>query len=188
LISSNIKLDVSLLQNLYLFPIKAEIASAPIIIFLCILINALIPSNLKALIIFWRIDALPGHRAFSHFVFSDPRINLDSLRSKLGEFPDNPRSQNLLWYSLLKKHESNITVKEAHQYFLLFRDATSMTLIIFLLFFASTFFYEIHMAKFVFLMLLGEYLLLMIASRNMANGLVKNVLSLESNSPAIKGD
>ncbi|HFD2359260.1 TPA: hypothetical protein ACF2SP_001470, partial [Legionella pneumophila] len=35
LISSNIKLDVSLLQNLYLFPIKAEIASAPIIIFLC---------------------------------------------------------------------------------------------------------------------------------------------------------
>ncbi|HAU1881669.1 TPA: hypothetical protein JBJ86_15630 [Legionella pneumophila] len=63
-----------------------------------------------------------------------------------------------------------------------------MTLIIFLLFFASTFFYEIHMAKFVFLMLLGEYLLLMIASRNMANGLVKNVLSLESNSPAIKGD
>ncbi|ERH46901.1 hypothetical protein N750_00115 [Legionella pneumophila str. Leg01/53] len=76
-----------------------------------------------------------------HILFlCDPRINLDSLRSKLGEFPDNPRSQNLLWYSLLKKHESNITVKEAHQYFLLFRDATSMTLIIFLLFFASTFF------------------------------------------------
>ncbi|HDS3853583.1 TPA: hypothetical protein QHX64_003062 [Legionella pneumophila] len=187
LISSKIKLDVSLLQNLYLFPLKAAIASAPIIIFLCILINALIPSNLKALIIFWRIDALPGHRAFSHLVFSDPRINLDTLRSKLGEFPDNPRSQNSLWYGLLKKHESNTSVKEAHQYFLLFRDAASMVLIIFMLFFVSTFFYEIHIAKFVFLMLLGEYLILMIASRNMANGLVKNVLSLESNAPAIKG-
>ena len=187
LISPNSKLDITLLKNLYSLPLKAEIATTPIAIFLCLLINALIPSNLKALIIFWRMDALPGHRAFSHWVFSDSRINLDALRSKLGVFPDNPKSQNSLWYSLLKKHESNIVIKEAHQYFLLFRDAASIVLIILMIFSVSTFFYEIHTTKFVFLILLGEYLTLMIATRNMANGLVKNVLSLESHAPTGKG-
>ncbi|ARG98621.1 hypothetical protein B6N58_13670 [Legionella micdadei] len=183
LISPNSKLDIPLLRNLYSLPLKAEIAFAPIIILFCLLINALIPSNLKALIIFWRIDALPGHRAFSHWVFSDSRINVDALRSKLGGFPDNPKSQNSLWYNLLKKHEPNIAVKEAHQHFLLFRDAASMVLIMLMIFSVTIFFYElnIHMAKPIFSMLLGEYLILMIAARNMANGLVKNVLSLESN-------
>ncbi|WP_131778527.1 hypothetical protein [Legionella bozemanae] len=183
LISPNSKLDIPLLGNLYSLPLKAGIATAPIIILFCLLINALIPSNLKALIIFWKIDALPGHRAFSHWVFSDSRINVDALRSKLGGFPDNPKSQNSLWYNLLKKHESNIAVKEAHQHFLLFRDAASMVLIMLTIFSVTTFFYElnIHMAKPIFLMLLVEYLILMIAARNMANGLVKNVLSLESN-------
>lgn len=105
----------------------------------------------------------------------------------MGKFPVNSLSQNSLWYSLYKKHESNVIVKEAHQHFLLFRDAASMVLIMFIIFSISIFFYETNMNKFIFFILLAEYLILMIASRNMGNGLVKNVLALESVVPENKG-
>jgi hypothetical protein len=65
------------------------------------IINAFLPSDFKAKIIFtrWK-DPLPGCRAFSEYGPKDPRINLQKLKAKYGSLPRKSREQNVLWYKL----------------------------------------------------------------------------------------
>ena len=103
-------------------------AAGPLI---AVFLNDLLPSNAKASIVFWRFkDALPGHRAFSEHVEADPRIDMVALKKKIGEFPQSPRDQNTRWYQLFQKYQSNVIVSDAHKRFLLFRDSSSLTLLI----------------------------------------------------------
>ena len=74
----------------------------------------------------WR-NALPGHRAFSRLVKKDSRIDEEKPKLKLGELPEEPKSQNSLWYSLYKKCSDAITVSEAHKTFLLARDLATVS-------------------------------------------------------------
>ena len=92
-------------------------------------LNDILPSNAKAIIVFWRIkDALPGHRTFSEHADADPRVNLAALEKIIGEFPQSPRDQNSCWYKLFQKHQSNIIVSDSHERFLLFRDLSVVCL------------------------------------------------------------
>jgi hypothetical protein len=90
--------------------------------------NGLLSSDLKARLVFlkWR-HALPGHRAFSQYAPSDPRVHLANLRKVCGdEFPSDPVQQNRTWYRLYKTVEHNSSVEQVQRDFLLTRDYTGL--------------------------------------------------------------
>lgn len=103
-------------------------AIAPVMV---LLLTSLLPSDVKATLVFWRVsDALPGHRAFSYYAPKDPRIDLERLRAVVGDFPKSPRDQNTLWYRLFKSTDGEPAVAQAHRHFLLFRDLASLSLLL----------------------------------------------------------
>src|ERR1700730_9284409 len=54
---------------------------------LAIVLSGVLGDTWKARLVFWRWNnPLPGCRAFSELLASDPRIDVASLRSRLGEF------------------------------------------------------------------------------------------------------
>ena len=156
---------------------------------IAVFLNDLLPSNFKAIIVFWRIkDALPGHRAFSDHAETDPRIDLTALKQKIGEFPQNPREQNTRWYRLFQKHQSNVIVGDAHRRFLLFRDSSSLTLLILVIAGGAAALSSAPVG--LQAMLLGggsfQFLWLAISARNTGIRLVQNVLALESSDDGVK--
>ena len=55
------------------------------------IISNLISPQLKAALVFWRWpNPLPGHRAFSQYLATDPRIDPHRLRAKIGDLPSDP--------------------------------------------------------------------------------------------------
>ena len=146
-------------------------------------LNDILPSNAKAIIVFWRIkDALPGHRAFSEHADADPRVNLAALEIIIGEFPQSPRDQNSCWYKLFQKHQSNIIVSDSHERFLLFRDLSSLTLLILVVAWITSALFGATAAlqAMIVAALLAQFLWLAISAQNTGIRLVQNVLALES--------
>src|SRR5712671_5918274 len=56
------------------------------------IVNGLLSAETKARLVFLRMkDALPGHRAFSKYAASDPRVDISNLKKICGnKFPDDP--------------------------------------------------------------------------------------------------
>ena len=145
--------------------------------------NDLLPSNAKASIVFWRIkDALPGHRAFSEHAEADPRIDIAALKKRVGEFPQNPRDQNSCWYKLFQKHQSNVIVSDSHKRFLLFRDSSSLTLLILAIAWIAAVLAGAPAGLQATIAggLAAQFLWLAISARNTGIRLVQNVLALEA--------
>jgi len=155
-------------------------AAGPLI---AVFLNDLLPSNSKASIVFWRFkDALPGHRAFSEHAEVDPRIDMAALKKKIGEFPQSPRDQNTCWYRLYQKHQSNVIISDSHKRFLLFRDSSSLTLLIFVIAGVATALSGIPLGLQAVIAggLAVQFLWLAVSARNTGIRLVQNVLALES--------
>lgn len=148
-----------------------------------IFLNDLLPSGVKASIVFLRLkDVLPGHSAFSKHAEADPRIDTVALKGSIGELPQSPRDQNTTWYRLYQKHQSNVIISDAHKRFLLFRDSSSLTLLILMIAGIATVFSGISTSRKVMLIsgLTMQFLWLNISARNAGIRLVQNVLALES--------
>jgi len=155
-------------------------AAGPLV---AVFLNDLLPSNAKASIVFWRIkDALPGHRAFSEHAEGDPRIDIAALKKRVGEFPQNPRDQNSCWYKLFQKHQSNVIVSDSHKRFLLFRDSSSLTLLILAIAWIASVLAgaPAGLQATVVGGLAVQFLWLAISARNTGIRLVQNVLALEA--------
>lgn len=151
--------------------------------FIAVFLNDLLSSNVKASIVFWRFtNALPGHRAFSEHADADPRIDIAVLKKKIGEFPQSSRDQNTCWYRLFQKHQSNVIVSDSHKRFLLFRDSTSLTLLILVIFIVVAAVSGIPLGVQVMVVggLVLQFLWLAISAKNTGIRLVQNVLALES--------
>lgn len=152
---------------------------SPIIV---IIINGLLNSEQKVFLVFWKWkNGLPAHCAFTKYLFLDPRIDLDNLKSKYEELPVNPVKQNSLWYRFLTNNEGNIIVKESHKSYLLTRDMTAMSFV-FLLSIVVIFFSNLDIkikllssGYFVF-----QYFILMLVTRNFGKRFTCNVLAVES--------
>ncbi|GJD75396.1 hypothetical protein [Methylobacterium goesingense] len=88
--------------------------------------NGLLSDPTKTRLVFLRWKhALPGHRAFSVFAASDPRIDLDGLRKLLGkDWPTDPVAENRMWYRLFKDSENDPAVLYSHGEYLFTRDYT----------------------------------------------------------------
>ncbi len=145
--------------------------------------NGLLNSNIKAILVFWRVkNVLPGCRSFTKLAPNDPRIDMESLKTKIDKFPIAPKDQNTVWYKLSKLHEEKLSVRNSHKQYLLLRDITSFSSLILLLTFISHFFFEISV-KIILIylsLLIIQYIITAYAGRVYGNRFVCNVLAEES--------
>ena len=108
--------------------------------------NGLISAEAKARLVFlrWR-HALPGHRAFSKYAASDPRIDVAKLKKVCGnKFPEDPVEQNRTWYRLYKAVEGNPSVVQVQRDFLLMRDYAALAALFAVVFGAVTFGFRVR--------------------------------------------
>lgn len=86
--------------------------------------NGFLSDKTKSRLVFLRWwHAMPGHRAFSVFAVSDPRVDVDGLRKLLGkEWPTDPEAENRTWYRLFQEVENDPAVLYAHGEYLFTRD------------------------------------------------------------------
>ncbi|MEN2282228.1 hypothetical protein AAGF08_08820 [Algoriphagus sp. SE2] len=102
-------------------------AIAPILLFL---LNGLVSSDQKAVLVFWRFkDPLPGAEAFTNLSKKDYRINREKLKEIYGVLPKRPKDQNKLWYKIYQKNSSNLIIQASQGGFLLARDLTSLSVL-----------------------------------------------------------
>jgi hypothetical protein len=111
-----------------LFKHAASLLPVGLTIILTTVANALISSDNKARLVFLRWQhALPGHRAFSEYAQSDPRVDMARLKRALGnKLPSDPEQENRTWYRWLKETENLPAVEQSHRDFLLLRDYTAL--------------------------------------------------------------
>lgn len=149
---------------------------------LLVVLNGILSSRLKVFIVFWRWkNGLPGHRAFTRYLFSDSRINIDGLKKKYGELPTDPVKQNNLWYSFLTKNKENIIVNDSHKAYLLTRDMTSISLVFILGIVVISLSNVDNQMKFLScLYFIIQYLVMMFVARNYGKRFTCNVLAIES--------
>lgn len=137
----------------------------------------------KARLVFWRWhNPLPGCRAFTDLLSTDPRIDVPTLRKKLGELPQDPQAQNALWYGLLKKHSADMKISDAHRIYLLTRDMATMSALFVVLFSIGVVAGSVGRKTVAFysVALIAQYLLVARAARNYGTRFVLSVLSEES--------
>lgn len=152
---------------------------APVILFL---LNGLLSSHQKAIIIFWKLkDPLPGSIAFSELSKKDSRIDIKQLKSKFGIFPRKPSEQNKLWYNIYRKNSSNMLVTESHRAFLLARDLTSLSLLLLLVMGGLALIYISPTIMYYYILfLIIQYFANLVNARNRGKRFVTNVLAVES--------
>ncbi len=152
---------------------------SPIIL---IVLNGLLNSRLKVMVVFWKWrNGLPAHRAFTKYMYSDTRINIEGLKLKHGELPTDPILQNNLWYSISLKLKDEIIITDSHKSYLLSRDMTAISFV-FLLVIAIVFLSDIDfkvkvLSSFYYVI---QYIVIMIVARNYGKRFTCNVLAIES--------
>lgn len=150
---------------------------------LTIVLSGVIGDFGKARLVFWRwSNPLPGCRAFTQLINTDPRIDVAALVKSLGEFPKEPKSQNALWYHLYQGIKADMKISEAHRIYLLTRDMATISVLFFALFSAGVIASPVNAksAAVYVLTLLMQYVLVASAARNYGNRFVLNVLSEQS--------
>jgi len=149
---------------------------------LLVVLSGILSSRLKVFVVFWKWKhGLPGHRAFSKYIYTDPRINIDGLSRKHGELPDDPVKQNNLWYNFLDNNKENVIIKDSHKAYLLTRDMTaiaSVFILSFIVILLSNVDSKIRVMSCIYFVV--QYLVLMLVARNYGMRFTCNVLALES--------
>lgn len=148
-----------------------------------IILNGVLGDLAKARLVFWRWkNPLPGCRAFTVLMHTDPRIDVPTLKAKHGSLPRSPKDQNVLWFQMYKRHAESLTVSEGHRLYLLTRDMTSISAVFAITFSICAVFSSIQKETALFYCgaLLIQYLLLSASARNYGNRFVLNVLTEES--------
>lgn len=156
-------------------------STAPLLLFL---LNGLISSHQKAVLVFWKLkNSLPGSEAFSKLSKNDTRIDRAKLKSVYGSLPKSPIEQNKLWYKIYKKNSSNTIVSDSHRAFLLARDLTSLC-VLFVIFLGIPVLIigQWPISLYYFMGLLLQYVIVVIGAQNRGRRFVTNVLAIESGS------
>jgi hypothetical protein len=148
-----------------------------------------VPRKLKETLVFWRVGVrcMPSSRAFSEIAPADPRIDIDRLRARMGDFPVSPSEQSARWYSLYRKHQKEAAVEDANLAYLLYRDVASLVPIISLAAIIVGLWVTLPARPNwigVIVILALEFLLTSVAARNAGIRLVANVLAIEASEPS----
>jgi len=148
-----------------------------------LLLTNVISQLMKARLVFWRWNnPYPGSRAFSKYVHSDDRINVEKLRKNVGEFPTDPKQQNSLWYELYRRVQHDGAVVDAHRSFLLFRDMSALSILLLILTALAFYLFKFGLNDIgkIALIFLCQYLLAMMSARVTGERFVCTVLSIHS--------
>jgi hypothetical protein len=155
------------------------------------IISWLLPAALKETVVFWRVGPrrLPSSKAFTVIAPADPRIDMSKLSARLGKLPAEPETQNALWYAAYRKHGKEPAVIDAHGAYLLYREMTALVPFIACITFGLAIAAPVARNNLVVVgsLLLLEYLVLMLATRNAGARLVGNVLAVEAAISGKKG-
>ena len=137
----------------------------------------------KARLVFWRWRyPLPGCRVFTELLNTDPRLDVPTLKKKLGDLPSEPRAQNALWFSLYRHHSAAPRVLEAQRVYLLTRDMTAMAGLFVVLLTGGVLGTSGWKASAMYAVaLLAQYFLIASSAKNYGRRFVLNVLSEELN-------
>ncbi|MGK3962064.1 hypothetical protein WMF38_54295 [Sorangium sp. So ce118] len=154
-------------------PVSAAIVASAVL-------NGLLHPETKARIVYWRWrHALPGHRAFSVYARSDPRVDPAALEHHLGsKLPNDPDEQNRTWYKLYQTVRNRVMIVHVHREFLLLRDYAGLSAL-FVVFFGAAAIYAMssRAALLTYLsVLLLQYLLARKSAANAGIRLVADVL------------
>ena len=145
-------------------------------------LNAQLPADVKARIVFlrWR-DPLPGSEAFTKHGPSDPRVDMGALQRAFGPLPTAAREQNALWYKMYKSVASEPAVSHVHRAFLFTRDYACLSLFALVVLGIAGFVQiQLRTAAFGFLgLLVLQFLLARRAARNHGVRFVTTVLALK---------
>jgi hypothetical protein len=150
---------------------------------LAVILNGLVSGDFKARLVFWRLhNPLPGCRAFSYYMNIDPRVDVNILQTRFGQFPSEPAQQNSLWYRIYRKNESHPSILDAHAGFLLSRDLATLNIVfIFTLGPTALYFAEnTKLAIYYTVALAVLYGLISQAARTYGERFVTNALAVES--------
>ena len=151
-----------------------------------VVVTGLLPSNIKAILVFWRIKCpLPGCWAFTRLIRKDPRIDPETLIKKHGTLPTDPIKQNRLWYHIYESHRCEITVVESHKAFLLTRDLAAVSMLLLLCPLLALVWHQTSVAMVVGygVVLTAQYAVVSLVARNYGKRFVCNVLAQESVKP-----
>jgi hypothetical protein len=153
-------------------------------------LNGVLSADVKARLVFlrWR-NVLPGHRVFSEYATTDPRIDCRALSRLIGSsLPVDPLEQNRLWYRLYRTVESDPAVRQVHRDFLLLRDYTGLCTL-FIVFYGAVGLYTIRSLTtwLLYLVLLVlQYIVVRQAASNYGIRFVTTVLALKAAKQEIK--
>jgi len=152
---------------------------------LAIVLTGFLNDVTKARLVFWRWrNPLPGCRAFTELMKTDPRIDVPALKRKLGDLPRNPQMQNALWYQIYKKYRDSVVVSDAHRFYLLTRDIATLSAIFVALLSLGVVLSSVSWkpAAIYGAALIAQYLIVATSARNYGTRFVLNVLTEESHS------
>jgi hypothetical protein len=135
LLSNNFYVDSTGFSDLINNPLDPKILSVILLFGLSIILEGILSSNLKAIIVFHRIkNPLPGCRVFTEIARKDSRINMQKLAEKYdNKLPSEAASQNSEWFRLYKLYEKVEVVEESHKSFLMTRDLLALSIILLIL-------------------------------------------------------
>jgi len=154
--------------------------------------NGLLSANMKARLVFlrWRYT-LPGHRAFSKYAASDPRVDIAKLKKACGnKFPIDPVDQNKAWYRLYKTVENNPSVLQVQRDFLLMRDYAGLAAL-FIIVFGIAAFIEVPLSRMLLiygLFLTGQFLVVRHAAFTYGVRFVTTVLAEKAATASVSND
>jgi hypothetical protein len=101
---------------------------------LVLLVVNVLPHDVKSMLVYWKPrGVLPGCEAFTKHGPDDQRVDMATLKKRVGELPSDPREQNARWYALFKMVANETEVSEAHKMFLLYRDMAVLSLALILI-------------------------------------------------------
>jgi hypothetical protein len=144
---------------------------------------SMMSSEQKASLVFWKLkNPLPGSEAFTRCGPRDARIDMAQLEKNVGPLPSDPAEQNQKWFKLYHLVSEEKAVKGAHREFLLFRDMSAMS---FILFFGASAacWILVESTKATYSMayiLFAQYSIFALCARNRGRRLVSNVLAVHS--------
>ena len=134
-LSNNFFIDTTGIKDLISSALDPKILLVILLFGLSIILEGILSSNIKAIIVFNRIKfPLPGCRIFTDIAYRDHRIDMKKLKGIYNNnLPSEPESQNSEWFRLYKLYEKVEVIEESHKSFLLTRDLLALSIILIIL-------------------------------------------------------
>lgn len=146
------------------------------------ILNAQLDHTWKARLVFWKWrNPLPGSRAFSKIMYSDPRIDPEALRTHVDPLPDRHVDQNRLWFKWYQEYKNEAAVEQVHREYLFTRDWTGLVALFVISLGPLALWQMDSKTAGIFVLLLAlQYLLVRRAAKNHGERFVASVLAVKS--------